>query len=179
MFTLVADLMTGCGMRNGEAAAVNLNNVVADDVYRIAEQVNQTTREYGRLKHRKASEYRDVPLPASGRHTIEQYADTHGTIDGYLLRHPTDPAKTFPYYAIHNQWRRIKKAGEVEIPKGMVIFGFRHFFASNCLTHNIPITDVAEWMGHRSVDITFKVYRHLMPGSIGRAAKVLDVDLAS
>ncbi|WP_236046321.1 tyrosine-type recombinase/integrase [Streptacidiphilus fuscans] len=51
----------------------------------------------------------------------------------------------------------------------MVVYGFRHFFASNCLTHGIPITDVAEWMGHRSVDITFNVYRHLMPGSVGRA----------
>lgn len=28
-------LLSGCGMRNGEAAAVNVNNMVADDVYRI------------------------------------------------------------------------------------------------------------------------------------------------
>ncbi|MEU0987853.1 hypothetical protein [Streptomyces sp. NPDC005953] len=34
-------------------------------------------------------------------------------------------------------------------------------------------------MGHRRVDITFKVYRHFMPGSIGGAAMVLNVDLAS
>ena len=34
----------------------------------------------------------------------------------------------------------------------MVIYGFRHFFASNCLSNGIPITDVAEWMGHRSID---------------------------
>ena len=43
-FLLIADLMSGCGMRNGEAAAVNMNNIVADNVYRITEQVNQTTR---------------------------------------------------------------------------------------------------------------------------------------
>lgn len=58
---LVADLMSGCGMRNGEAFAVNLNNIVADDVYRITEQVNRTTCRYERLKHRKVGEYRDVP----------------------------------------------------------------------------------------------------------------------
>lgn len=28
--------------------------------------------------------------------------------------------------------------------------------AFNCLHHNIPITDVAEWMGHKSIDITYK-----------------------
>ncbi|MFD9007570.1 tyrosine-type recombinase/integrase, partial [Streptomyces sp. NPDC059552] len=70
-------------------------------------------------------------------------------------------------------------AGEVDVPDGMVIYSLRHFFASNCLTNGIPITDVAEWMGHKSLDITFKIYRHLMPGSIGKAAKILDVGLAA
>jgi integrase len=171
--------MSGCGMRNGEAAAVNVNNIVADDVYRISEQVNQTTRDYARLKHRKAGEYRDVPLPARIKDTIEWYADKHGTVDGYLLRHPKDPSKAFPYYGLDIRWRRIKAAGHVEIPERMVIYSFRHFFASNCLTNGIPITDVAEWMGHRSLDITFKIYRHLMPGSIGKAAKILDMGLAA
>ncbi|WP_269857976.1 tyrosine-type recombinase/integrase [Streptomyces sp. RPT161] len=178
-FRLITDLMSGCGMRNGEAAAVNTNNIVANDTYRISEQVNQTTKQYARLKHRKPGEYRDVPLPARVKETIEWYADKYGTVEGYLLRHPKDPSKTFPEYYISNQWRSIKKAGEVDIPEGMVIYGFRHFFASNCLTNGIPITDVAEWMGHKSLDITFKIYRHLMPGSIGKAAKILDLGLAA
>ncbi|MGI5479280.1 tyrosine-type recombinase/integrase [Streptomyces lavendofoliae] len=177
-FLLFADLMSGCGMRNGEAAAVNLNNIVADDVYRITEQVNQTTGQYGRLKHRKIGDYRDVPLPPRVKETIEWYADKHGTTDGYLLRHPKEPGRPYPYYLLQNQWQRIKKPGEVGIPDGMVLYSFRHFFASNCLTHGIPVTDVAEWMGHTSLDITFKIYRHLMPGSIGKAAKILDLGLA-
>ena len=178
-FRLIVDVMSGCGMRNGEAAAVNVKNIVADDVYRITEQVNQTTRQYGRLKHRKAGEYRDVPLPAQIKETIEWYVDKYGTVEGYLLRHPADVAKTFPYYYLSNQWQRIKRAGEVDIPEGMVMYGFRHFFASNCLSNRIPITDVAEWMGHKSIDVTFKIYRHLMPGSIGKAAKLLDAGLTA
>ncbi|MCC0100431.1 hypothetical protein K7B10_37805 [Streptomyces flavotricini] len=55
--------MRGWGLRNGGAFAVNLNHLVAGGVYRITEQVNQTTKTYGRLKHRKPTEYRDVPLP--------------------------------------------------------------------------------------------------------------------
>ncbi|MFJ6756111.1 MULTISPECIES: tyrosine-type recombinase/integrase [unclassified Streptomyces] len=61
----------------------------------------------------------------------------------------------------------------------MVIYSLRHFFASNCLTNAIPITDVAEWMGHKSIDITFKIYRHLMPGSINKADKILNFGLAA
>ncbi|MFJ4879587.1 tyrosine-type recombinase/integrase [Streptomyces sp. NPDC088745] len=179
MFRLVADLMSGSGLRNGEALAVNVRNIVADDVHRITEQVNHTTHAYARLKHRKVNEYRDVPLPARTRETVEWYADKYGTVDGCLLRHPNDPGRPLPYYYLGNQWAHIKKAGEAEIPDGMVLYGMRHFFASNCLSHNIPITDVAEWMGHRSIDITYKIYRHLMPGSINTAAKILNIDLAA
>nr|WP_030716234.1 tyrosine-type recombinase/integrase [Streptomyces sp. NRRL S-237] len=80
---------------------------------------------------------------------------------------------------LQNQCRRIKRASEVDVPGGMAIHSLRHFFPSNYLTNGIPITDVAEWMGHKSLDITFKIYRHLMPGSIGKAAKVLDLGLAA
>ncbi|MFE2141420.1 hypothetical protein ACFXA3_06610 [Streptomyces sp. NPDC059456] len=57
-------------MRHGEAFAVSLDNLVASDVYRITEQVNQTTKTYGRLRHRKPTDHRDVPLPARIRVTL-------------------------------------------------------------------------------------------------------------
>ncbi|MGY0459563.1 tyrosine-type recombinase/integrase [Kitasatospora sp. cg17-2] len=179
VFRLVAELMSGCGLRNGEAYAVNINNIVADDVYRVHEQVNQATKSYARLKHRKANEYRDVPLPTRTRHAIERYADTYGTVDGYLLRNPKDITLAMPHHIITTQWRKVKASGLVDIPEGMVLYGLRHFFASNCLSNGIPITDVAEWMGHRNVQITFTFYRHLMPGSISRAAELLDLGLAA
>jgi len=121
--------MSGCGLRNGEAVSVNLRDIMAHDVYRTSEQVNQTGGQYARLKHRKTGEYRDVPLPARTRETVEWYAEKHGTVDGYLLRHPQDPNKPFPYYYLDNRWMRIKKAEEAGIPEGMVVYGMRHFFA--------------------------------------------------
>lgn len=110
---------------------------------------------------------------------VQWYADTYGTTDGYLLRNPRDITLAMPHHIINGQWQRLKNSGQVDIPDGMVLYGLRHFFASNCLGNGIPITDVAEWMGHRDVKITFKHYRHLMPGSISRAAEVLDLGLAS
>ncbi|MFD0531548.1 hypothetical protein ACFQ1I_41105 [Kitasatospora arboriphila] len=47
--------MSGCGLRHGEAYAVNIDNVVADDVHRVTEQVNRTTKHYAPLKHRAAA----------------------------------------------------------------------------------------------------------------------------
>ncbi|MFH8387949.1 tyrosine-type recombinase/integrase [Kitasatospora sp. NPDC018058] len=118
-------------------------------------------------------------MPARTKHSIEWYADTYGTVDGYLLRNPRDITQAIPHHVIDSQWRKIKKSGQADVPEGMVLYGLRHFFASNCLSNGIPITDVAEWMGHRSVDVTFTIYRHLMPGSISRAAQLLDLGLAT
>ncbi|MEU2060678.1 hypothetical protein [Streptomyces sp. NPDC013455] len=82
-------MMVGCGLRNGEARAVNINNVVADDVYRVHEQIHSNTHKPAKLKHRKAGEFREVPLPRSVREAMERYEEMHGTTkDGYLLRGP-------------------------------------------------------------------------------------------
>lgn len=82
-------MMAGCGLRNGEARAVNFNNVVAQDVYRVREQIHSNTLRPAKLKHRKVGEFREVPLPRSVREAIERYEAKHGTTqDGYLLRGP-------------------------------------------------------------------------------------------
>ncbi|MCY0935993.1 tyrosine-type recombinase/integrase [Streptomyces sp. H34-S4] len=174
-FRLLIDLMSGCGLRNGEAAAVNLSNLVADDVYRITEQVNQSTKTYGPLKHRKPGDYREVPLPPRVKDTIERFAEKHGSHDGYLLRHPNDTDRPFQPYLFQNQWQRLKREYDSQASADLTIYSLRHFFASNCLSNGIPITDVAEWMGHKNIDVTFRIYRHLMPGAIGQAAKLLDL----
>jgi hypothetical protein len=40
---------------------VNVNNVVAQDVYRVREQVHSNTLKPAKLKHRKVGQFREVP----------------------------------------------------------------------------------------------------------------------
>ncbi|MFI1658194.1 tyrosine-type recombinase/integrase [Streptomyces sp. NPDC020472] len=166
-------MMTGCGLRNGEARAVNINNVVAPDVYRVREQIHSNTLRPAKLKHRMAGEFREVPLPRSVREAIERYAKKHGiTKDGYLLRGPGG------YFTEGMERRRVRKLfADLPPEEGVGMYGFRHYFASNALGNGIPITDVAEWMGHKSIEETYRTYRHLMPGSITKAARILDAGL--
>ncbi|MGW7428157.1 tyrosine-type recombinase/integrase [Streptomyces sp. NPDC054861] len=166
-------MMTGCGLRNGEARAVNVHNVVAQDVYRVREQIHSNTHKPAKLKHRKTGEFREVPLPRSAREAIERYAAKHGTTkDGYLLRGPSG------WYTEPMERRRVKRLFKNLPPEeGVGMYGFRHYFASNALGNGIPITDVAEWMGHKSIEETYRTYRHLMPGSITKAARILDAGL--
>ncbi|WP_327725390.1 tyrosine-type recombinase/integrase [Streptomyces europaeiscabiei] len=166
-------MMAGCGLRNGEARAVNVNNVVARDVYRVREQIHSNTLKPAKLKHRKVGEFREVPLPRSVRETIERYEAKLGTTnDGYLLRGPGG------YFTEGMERRRVKRLfANLPAEEGVGMYGFRHYFASNALGNGIPITDVAEWMGHKSIEETYRTYRHLMPGSITKAARILDAGL--
>ncbi|WP_404951339.1 site-specific integrase [Streptomyces sp. ARC12] len=166
-------MMVGCGLRNGEARAVNVKNIVADDVYRVHEQIHSNTHKPAKLKHRKAGEFREVPLPRSVKEALERYEEQHGTTkDGYLLRGPSG------YYTEPMERRRVQKLfKDLPAEDGAGMYGFRHYFASNALGSGIPITDVAEWMGHKSIEETYRTYRHLMPGSIAKAARILDAGL--
>ncbi|MFI1977015.1 tyrosine-type recombinase/integrase [Streptomyces wedmorensis] len=101
------------------------------------------------------------------------YAEKNGTTpDGYLLRGPGG-------YCTEGMERRRVRRLFADLPpeEGVGMYGFRHYFASNALGNGIPITDVAEWMGHKSIEETYRTYRHLMPGSITTAARILDVGL--
>ncbi|MEU3616946.1 tyrosine-type recombinase/integrase [Streptomyces sp. NPDC006872] len=171
---LIIDLMSGCGHRNGEAYAANLERMVADDVYRITEQIDGVKRERARLKHRKPGEFRETPMPPTVRDSLLRYEKDHGTDpNGYLLR--TQRAPYWAHTTLEYQWNTAKK--KAGITRRFTTYSLRHFFASNCLSRGIPVTDVAEWMGHKNINMTFKIYRHLMPASIGRAAKLLNEGL--
>ncbi|WP_437040094.1 tyrosine-type recombinase/integrase [Streptomyces sp. enrichment culture] len=171
---LVIDLMSGCGLRNGEAYAANTERMVADDVYRITEQIEGKTRERVPLKHRKLGEFREAPMPPTVRDSLLRFEKEHGTdTNGYLLR--TQRSSYWAHSTLDYQWSAAKK--RAGITRRFTTYSLRHFFASNCLARGIPITDFAEWMGHRNINMTFKIYRHLMPASIGRAAKLLNEGL--
>jgi integrase len=173
LLSLEIVMMAGCGLRNGEARAVNVNNVVADDVYRVHEQIHANTHKPAKLKHRKAGEFREVPLPRSVREALERYEGKYGTTkEGYLLRGPSG------YYTQPMERRRVRNLfKDAPVLDSFGMYGYRHFFASNALGNGIPITDVAEWMGHKSIEETYRTYRHLMPGSIAKAARILDAGL--
>jgi integrase len=54
----------------------------------------------------------------------------------------------------------------------------RHAFVSALLSRGAPITDVAAWLGHRNINVTYATYGHLVPSSLGRAQEVLNAEYA-
>jgi hypothetical protein len=42
----------------------------------------------------------------------------------------------------------------------------------------VPITDVAAWLGHRNINVTYATYGRLVPSSLGRAQEVFNAEYA-
>ncbi|MFD3375088.1 MULTISPECIES: tyrosine-type recombinase/integrase [unclassified Streptomyces] len=113
-------------------------------------------------------------MPWTVRESLLRYEKDHGAdVHGYLLR--TRRSAHWAHTTLEYQWNAAKK--REGIARRLTAYSLRHSFASNCLARGIPVTDVAEWMGHKNINMTFKIYRHLMPASIGRAARLLDEGL--
>lgn len=59
------------------------------------------------------------------------------------------------------------------LPAGATIHGLRHSFGTDLLRKNVPINQVAEIMGHKSIDIT-KIYQHLTPKDLHETIRHID-----
>jgi integrase len=132
-------IMQGCGLRIGEALALNTRCRVGDGkTLRITEQVNPTAQ-LRPLKFRKVGEYRDIPLPRYVADAIDKHLADHGACqDGYLFRGRKKKLVTRNTYREHFT-TAVKAAG---LPDGFVPHSLRHYFASLALSRGIPITDV-------------------------------------
>jgi integrase len=166
-------LMRGCGLRIGEALAVKRENVRGNTL-RIEEQ-RLGSGELGPLKHRRPGEYRDVPLPGYLAAMIAAHSSDIGIRDGngesrYLLP-PAIKQWRFRY-----AWRiGANKAG---LPDSFTPHSLRHTWTSVMLASGIPITDVSRWLGHRDINLTHRIYGHLIPATVERASDAIDREFA-
>jgi integrase len=165
-------LMRGCGLRIGEALAVSKASI-RQHVLRASEQVYDRPPKLGPLKHRKPGEFRDVPLPQYVAERIESHITAHGTSrDGYLFRGRN---QALPSQAtIREQFMRA--AADAGLPPEFTPHDLRHTAASIWLSRGVPITDVSRWLGHRSVDLTYRIYSHFVPDAFERGRDVLDAE---
>lgn len=164
-------LMHGCGLRIGEALAVNVRcRIMGETTLRVWEQIDP----HGHLKplkFRKKGDYRDIPLPRYVSEFIDEHIAAHGTTsDGYLYQ-----GRKYKFVIRRSYQedfaRSARKAG---LPPEFIPHSLRHYFASAALARGVPITEVSRWLGYRSIETTHQIYGHLVPSSLERARLVLD-----
>ena len=152
-------IMRGCGLRPGEALAAR-GEAFSGGRLRVSGQ-RLVNGSYAPLKARRPGEFRDVPVPAYVAAAIA------GAGPGYLF---DIPRATFS--------QRFRRAADATGLKGFRAHDLRHVFASIALSEGVPITDVSRFLGHRSIEITYRTYAHYVPDSFGRAIEVLNQEYA-
>jgi integrase len=163
-------LMRGCGLRIEEALAVKKADFRDNGtILRVACQATRDGSETAPLKKRKAGEYRDVPVPTWLWDMVRDLPD------GPLT--PGNGERAFQLYGTVYE-RFMNAARNAQVPAGFTPHSLRHAFASAMLSKGVPITDVAHWLGHRDVRVTFRIYGHLVPSAAARAIAVLDAEYA-
>jgi integrase len=164
-------LMYGCGLRIGEALAVNLRcRINRGRTLRVKEQVNPVAQ-LKPLKFRQAGEFRDIALPRYVSEAIDKHVAEHGaTSDGYLFQGRKYKLVVRRSYQEDFQ-RAAARAG---LPPEFIPHSLRHLYASTALAEGIPITEVSRWLGHNSIEVTHQIYGHLVPSSFDRARTTLD-----
>jgi integrase len=162
-------LMRGCGLRIEEALAVQKSDFRENGtVLRVTRQASQDGRNTLPLKHRKAGDYRDIPVPAYLWEMVKDLPE--GCVVGGSER------PMYTYDQVYSPFMR--EAKKIGIPEGFTPHSLRHAFVSALLSHGVPITDVAQWLGHRNINVTFATYGHLVPSAASKARCVLDAEYA-
>ncbi len=162
-------LMRGCGLRIEEALAVCREDFIEDGaVLRVAWQASGDGKTREPLKHRKAGEYRDAPVPSWLWEMVKDMAD------GPLV--PGNGRLFQLYGTIYFRFMRAAEAAG--IAEGFSPHSLRHAYASAMLARGVQITELAHFLGHRDINVTHRVYGHLLPSAAKRAVAALDAEFA-
>ncbi|WP_328485923.1 tyrosine-type recombinase/integrase [Streptomyces zaomyceticus] len=201
-YKLLVWLMAGCGLRIGEACAVTLQQFdLEEGTLYVDRQITQDgeneepvtavqkarTKGRGRfhcirqLKWRDLDEGRAVPLPPTIAAKVTEHIRLYGTfrvedglnrLEGDYLFSNVGRTNILMYALVDRLWRNAKKAAG--IARKITPHWLRHFFASAGLSKGVPVTDMAEWLGHRDPRITHQTYAHVMPDAPERLRLLMD-----
>ena len=164
-------LATFCGLRIGEIFGLRRENV--DLVNRVIHVRHNLTKD-DELKGPKTSAgIRDIPLPHHVSYLIENWMDTFRFNDprGLIFRMP-DGAQIM--HTNHRElWVGALDRAGLTTPDGpdrdMYHFhSLRHFNASLLIGCGVPVTDVAQLLGHERFDTTLQTYAHPIMGTSKR-----------
>lgn len=173
-FRVVLRLLYGCGLRIGEALAVEVADIRAKDVVRPTLLICEG----------KGGKSRIVPLPLAVLRELRKYWATH--------RHPR-----FIFPSPGSAWRANRRASQSEqeaalaaqmqgaeatmsvssvqatmrlivaasgIKKAVCLHTLRHSYATHLLEEGVDLRSIGAYLGHTSLDTTM-VYLHLTEAS--------------
>lgn len=158
------------GLRRGELQALPAELI--DLEQRVIHVRYGWDFEAGRIET-KGRNRRRVPIPETLRVPLAAHLLASGRRGGELA---FGAIETRPFYAEGVQ-RRADEAWGKELER-VTFHECRHTFAALSIAAGVNAKALQSYMGHASIQTTFDLYGHLMPGSESEAAGLLDAYLA-
>ncbi len=174
-YGLVVRFAANTALRPGELEALRIRDI--NFLRRHVEVRRQAQYIAGEGWHyqtpKSAKSVRDVPLSPSLLAALRDHIATHpyrADPDALLWpgrrkggpagkRAPLSYDVPFRHESVHKSY--VRPAMEAVGIQPVVWYSFRHYFASACAAAGYNIHDVAKWMGHANINITFSTYVHL------------------
>jgi integrase len=161
------------GLRLGELKALRVEDVdLASGVIRVERGWDV---QEGVIELKSHAGRRKVPMAAVLRDHLAEYQARFGRTGLELIfgRTPESP------FAPNRLQERADKAWKATGLKRLTPHDGRHTFASLMIAAGVNAKALSTFMGHSNISITLDRYGHLMPGSEGEAAGMLDSYLAA
>ncbi|RLV08131.1 hypothetical protein CTZ27_04670 [Streptomyces griseocarneus] len=174
--------MAGCGTRPGESLALADESMDWErSILAVDHQVSaygcQEISGYRRgvkrgTKHRPFEQTRKTPVPESINEIFNDHVDAFGTWGdrGWFFESPRRNDRHPSYDWFLDQFKAAAKTAGTPhyTPKS-----FRHFFVSEAIHADIPLFEIAAWVGHRTTRTTELVYGHLVRRAMDRGARTM------
>lgn len=165
MAALIFKVLYWSGMREGEMRALTRSDFDFEKgIVKISKTMHTVHGEDIVTSPKTVKSNRSITLPAFLCDELKDY------VDGlYDFEEDRSIFKAPPYYL----YRRMRSICKIAGMKPIRIHDLRHSHVSLLISMHFSTTDIAERMGHESIDITFK-YAHLFPSEQDRMAEELD-----
>ena len=162
-------LLAACGMRWGEMAGLRAEDVdLQAQTITIRRTVSHVSTGIDPVRRPKTGRTRVIALPTAVLPMMEERVAANP--DGWLFPSPRDntfigtPGAGLWFGAAVDAARK----EDPSIPEGFHPHSLRHTAVSRWLAAGVPMTTVAEQVGHATVATTQRVYAHIMPDSLDR-----------
>ena len=124
---------------------------------RLRSQASRDGRARVPLKHRKAGQGRNVPVPDYVWDMIAAMPDG-----------PLCPGRRTRYMQYNTAWARFAAITAALGIEGYTTHSLRHQFASECLDDGMNVVDLSSVLGHADPSVTLRAYVHAMPDAEAR-----------